>query len=119
MQTISDNLNIIILVSLYSSTPLLVALATFAAYTISGHTLDVAEALTALSLFDVLRFPLFMLPQIINRIVEAGISFERVREFLLADEYKSVGEGRLKKNGEVWMKNGTFVYDSKKVCLKR
>jgi ATP-binding cassette subfamily C (CFTR/MRP) protein 1 len=103
------------LVSLYSSTPLLVALATFAAYTLSGHDLDVAEALTALSLFDILRFPLFMLPQIINRIVEAGISFERVREFLLCEEYKSVGEGQLKENGEVLMKNMTCVYDSKKV----
>ncbi len=103
------------LVSLYSSTPLLVALATFAAYTLSGHDLDVAEALTALSLFDILRFPLFMLPQIINRLVEAGIPVERVREFLLCEEYKSVGEGQLKENGEVLMKNMTCVYDSKKV----
>lgn len=105
-------------VSMYSSTPLLVSLATFAAYTMGGHTLDVAEALTALALFDILRFPLFMLPQIINRIVEAGISFERVREFLLCEEYKSVGEGALKEDGEVWMKNGTFVYDSKKPLLQ-
>jgi polyferredoxin len=44
-------------------TPLLVALSTFAAYVWSGHTLDVASALTALALFDILRFPLFMLPQ--------------------------------------------------------
>ena len=42
-----------------------------------------------------------MLPQIINRIVEAGISFERVREFLLAEEYQSVGEGELKEDGEM------------------
>ena len=104
-------------VSLYSSTPLLVALATFTAYTLSGNQLDVASALTALSLFDVLRFPLFMLPQIINRIVEAGISFERVREFLLAEEYQSVGEGELKEDGEILIINGTFVYDSKKPAL--
>ena len=57
------------------------------------------------------------LPQIINRIVEAGISFERVREFLLCEEYKSVGEGTLKEKGEVLMRNGTFVYDSKKPRL--
>lgn len=97
-------------VTMFSSAPLLVALATFAAYTFAGNTLDVAEALTALALFDILRFPLFMLPQIINRMVEAGISFERVREFLLCEEYKSVGEGSLKEKGEVWIKNGTFVY---------
>jgi ABC-type transport system involved in cytochrome bd biosynthesis fused ATPase/permease subunit len=48
---------------LWVFTPLLVALATFSAYVWSGHKLDVASALTALSLFDLLRFPLFMLPQ--------------------------------------------------------
>jgi len=104
-------------VTMFSSAPLLVALSTFAAYTLSGNTLDVAEALTALALFDIIRFPMFMFPQIINRIVEAGISFERVREFLLCEEYKNVGEGQLKEKGEVMMKNGTFVYDSKKPRL--
>lgn len=48
---------------LWTFTPLLVAVATFAAYVWSGHVLDVASALTALSLFGILRFPLAMLPQ--------------------------------------------------------
>lgn len=47
----------------WTFTPLLVAVATFAAYIWSGHVLDVASALTALALFNILRFPLFMLPQ--------------------------------------------------------
>ncbi len=105
-------------VTMFSSAPLLVALGTFAAYTFTGNDIDVAEALTALVLFNILRFPLFMLPQIINRIVETGISFERVREFLLCEEYESVGKGTLKERGEVWMRNGTFVYDSKKPRLE-
>ena len=96
--------------TIYSAAPLLVALTTFAAYTLAGHRLDVAEALTALALFEILRFPLFMLPQIINRIVEAGISLERVREFLLSEEYRRVGEGDLTEKGEVVIRNGTFVY---------
>ncbi len=105
-------------VSMYSATPLLVSLATFGAYTLIGqHHLDVAQALTALALFDILRFPLFMLPQIINRIIEAGISFERVRKFLLAEEYQHVGEGALEQDGEIYINNGTFVYDSKKPML--
>ena len=97
-------------VTMYGSAPLMVALATFAAYTLSGNKLDVAEALTALALFDIIRFPMFMLPQIINRLVEAGLSFERVREFLCCEEYSKVGEGMLKEDGEVWMNKGTFVY---------
>jgi len=48
--------------TLWVFTPLMVALATFTAYVCSGHQLDVATALTALALFDILRFPLFMLP---------------------------------------------------------
>lgn len=105
-------------VSMYSSTPLLVSLATFGAYTMIGQNhLDVAQALTALALFDILRFPLFMLPQIINRIIEASISFERVRKFLLGEEYQHVGEGSLQQNGEISINNGTFVYDSKKPTL--
>lgn len=49
--------------ALWMFTPLAVAVSTFAAYVLSGHELDVASALTALSLFSILRFPLFMLPQ--------------------------------------------------------
>jgi ABC-type multidrug transport system fused ATPase/permease subunit len=48
---------------IWTTTPLLVALSTFAAYVWSGHQIEVASALTALALFDILRFPLFMLPQ--------------------------------------------------------
>lgn len=48
---------------LWVFTPLMVALATFSVYVWTGHKLDVASALTSLSLFDLLRFPLFMLPQ--------------------------------------------------------
>ena len=48
---------------MWTFTPMAVALATFAAYVWSGHELDVASALTALALFDILRFPLAMLPR--------------------------------------------------------
>ena len=47
---------------LYTFTPMAVALATFGAYVWLGHNLDVASALTALALFNVLQFPLAMLP---------------------------------------------------------
>jgi ATP-binding cassette subfamily C (CFTR/MRP) protein 1 len=72
---------------LWNFTPLLVALATFAAYVWSGHQLDVASALTALALFDILRFPLAMLPQVINNTVEASVSLNRIRSFLMCAEH--------------------------------
>ena len=44
--------------------PTIVPVVTFAAYLFFGHTLSAAEAFTALALFNVLRFPLFMLPAV-------------------------------------------------------
>lgn len=103
-------------IMLWSMTPLAVALATFAAYISSGHQLEVASALTSLALFDILRFPLFMLPQVINNIVEAGVSMERIRSFLLCNEHSPVKEGDLK-GKVICLENASFAYESKKPKL--
>lgn len=79
---------------LWNFTPLLVALATFASYVWSGHQLDVASALTALALFDILRFPLAMLPQVINNTVEASVSLNRIRSFLVCAEHSGPIHGQ-------------------------
>jgi len=101
-------------IMLWSAVPLTVSLFTFAAYVFSGNDLDVATALTSVALFDILRFPLFMLPQIINRIVEAGVSLDRVRSFLLCEEHEHVGPGDLQEDGSVRMTALTAVYESLK-----
>jgi ABC-type multidrug transport system fused ATPase/permease subunit len=106
---------------LWSAVPLLIAVATFAAYVaIAKQSLDVASALTALALFEILRFPLFMLPYVINMVVEASISVKRIQEFLNAPDYTpprrlTSGEGGTidneKKNSLVIsLKEGTFTY---------
>ncbi len=99
---------------MWTAVPLCVALATFTAYTLSGHDLDVANALTALALFDILRFPLFMLPTIINSLIQASISFDRLKTFLVGDEYVPIGEGTIFSDAGIEIDHATFVYDSKK-----
>jgi len=103
-----------ITVMLWSAVPLGVALATFTAYTLSGNDLDVATALTSLALFDILRFPLFMLPQVVNNLVEAGVSFHRVQDFLICETHTSVGEGRIAEDVGIHVDSASFVYDNKK-----
>ena len=98
----------------WTFTPLLVALATFAAYVWTGHQLDVASALTALSLFDILRFPLFMLPQIINNTVEAMVAVQRVESFLRAKDHHSVGASDLLRVPSIRLDSVTAAYESKK-----
>jgi ATP-binding cassette, subfamily C (CFTR/MRP), member 1 len=51
-----------------------------------GNRLDIATALTSLALFKLLRFPLFMFPQVINNVVEATVSVERIQSYLLAKD---------------------------------
>jgi ATP-binding cassette, subfamily C (CFTR/MRP), member 1 len=96
---------------IYTSVPLLVSVSTFIAYVGSGHELDVATALTSLALFEILRFPLFMLPNVLNNIVEAKVSVDRVGSFLLEQEKKPVTSDPLWLNG-VQFDSATLVYES-------
>lgn len=50
--------------ALWSTIPIFVSVMTFMTYIALGNTLDVATALTSLALFELLRFPLFMLPNV-------------------------------------------------------
>ncbi|EKX43712.1 hypothetical protein GUITHDRAFT_72771 [Guillardia theta CCMP2712] len=66
--------------------PLLVSLASFAAFTWSGNELKPHIAFTALSLFNVLRMPLFAIPQAINFFIACKTAIGRIHPFLCADE---------------------------------
>lgn len=46
--------------------PTLIPVVTFGTYLFLGNTLTSAEAFTSLALFNVLRFPLFLVPQLLN-----------------------------------------------------
>lgn len=131
---------------LWSATPIAVAVTTFAVYVQSGNLLDVATALTALALFDILRFPLFMLPQseygetqcfsrewystvsyyfisprifvsVVNRIVEAAVSLNRIESFLLCKEHEQIPPGTLETDG-VDLSDVSAAYESKKPVLR-
>eukprot|EP00117_Sycon_ciliatum_P046046 scpid33667/ scgid33028/ Multidrug resistance-associated protein 1; ATP-binding cassette sub-family C member 1; Leukotriene C(4) transporter len=66
--------------------PFLVALATFASYILAGNNLDPTKAFVALALFNILRFPLNMLPFLISNLVEASVSTKRLKKFLKLEE---------------------------------
>ena len=45
-----------------------------------------SKAFTAISLFNILRFPTNALPMVITSVVEASVSVKRLRDFLCLDE---------------------------------
>ncbi|KAG8365655.1 hypothetical protein BUALT_Bualt18G0128600 [Buddleja alternifolia] len=69
-----------------NSTPVVVIVISFGVFTLLGGNLTPARAFTSLSLFAVLRFPLFMLPNIITQVVNANVSLKRLEELLLAED---------------------------------
>ncbi|KAG8435477.1 hypothetical protein GDO86_013419 [Hymenochirus boettgeri] len=77
-------------VSLFAFTcaPFLVSVATFAVYIVvdTGNVLTAEKAFTSISLFNILRFPLGMLPMLISNIVQTSVSCSRLEKYLGGDD---------------------------------
>ena len=104
---------------LYNATPMLVAVSSFGAYvTIAGHSLDAATALTATTVFGILKFPLMNLPIILNLGVESLVAVRRIQNFLMAPNVEQplrlTNGGDQKNNTDmravIKMKDATFSY---------
>ncbi|KAF9193209.1 hypothetical protein BGZ51_003958 [Haplosporangium sp. Z 767] len=71
----------------WASTPFLVSFMTFSVYTLlmrKAMTTDVVFA--AIALFNMLQFPLSILPWLVSTCIEAKVSIDRVYKFLLSSE---------------------------------
>uniref|UniRef100_A0A672I2C0 ATP-binding cassette, sub-family C (CFTR/MRP), member 3 n=1 Tax=Salarias fasciatus TaxID=181472 RepID=A0A672I2C0_SALFA len=95
----------------WTSAPFLVALTSFAVYVTvdENNVLDAEKAFVSLSLFNILRFPLNMLPQVISSIVQASVSLKRIQSFLSHDELDPDSVDR-KNTAAVTVVNGKFTW---------
>ncbi|XP_077843256.1 multidrug resistance-associated protein 1 isoform X5 [Macaca mulatta] len=98
-------------------TPFLVALCTFAVYVTidKNNILDAQKAFVSLALFNILRFPLNILPMVISSIVQASVSLKRLRIFLSHEELEpdSIERRPVKDGGDtnsVTVRNATFTW---------
>ena len=71
---------------MWSAVPVLVSVTSFTVFTLMGNDLSPATAFVSLSLFNILRFPLAVLPSIIAQAVEAQVSIGRIKKFLTSPE---------------------------------
>ncbi|KAF3970894.1 hypothetical protein CMV_005450 [Castanea mollissima] len=97
-----------------NSIPVVVTVVSFGLFTFLGGDLTPARAFTAISLFAVLRFPLFMLPNIITQVVNANVSLKRLEELLSAEERILLPNPPLDPGfPAISIKNGSFSWDAK------
>ncbi|EFN56982.1 hypothetical protein CHLNCDRAFT_143584 [Chlorella variabilis] len=69
--------------------PILISLAAFMTYSALGYPLTAAVAFPALSLFNLLRFPVMMFPQQATQImnlINGKVALDRIQTFMRADE---------------------------------
>lgn len=102
---------------LWACAPFLVSCSTFGLFVYtSGIPLSTDIVFPALSLFNLLTFPLAMLPQAITNLVEASVAANRLWEFFLSPELQDDAVERKDAVTEmgkesVIIRNGTFLWD--------
>ncbi|XP_063822466.1 multidrug resistance-associated protein 1 isoform X1 [Ostrinia nubilalis] len=73
---------------IWSCAPFLVSLMSFGCFVLVNDTraLDAKTAFVALSLFNILRFPLSMLPNVISNVVQTAVGIKRLNKFMNGEE---------------------------------
>ncbi|XDG00923.1 hypothetical protein ABKA04_000538 [Annulohypoxylon sp. FPYF3050] len=101
----------------WSTTPFLVSCSTFAVFVWTRDVpLTTEIVFPALTLFNLLTFPLAILPMVITSIIEASVAVGRLTEYLTAEEIQPdavvVGSAVEERGDEaVVIRNGTFSWN--------
>jgi len=104
----------------WTCAPFLVSLVSFATYVLSSedNILDSKKAFVSLSLFNIMRFPLSMLPMTISGLVQCNVAFKRINKFMNAEEVKSEVKRDLRtpEAGEnaIQVEGATFTWEASK-----
>ncbi|XP_062832445.1 ATP-binding cassette sub-family C member 2 [Anolis carolinensis] len=72
----------------FTCAPFLVSVVTFAVFVMvdEDNVLDAQKAFTSISLFNVLRFPLAMLPMVLSSLVQVNVSTRRLERYLGSED---------------------------------
>uniref|UniRef100_A0A8C1P9D2 Uncharacterized protein n=1 Tax=Cyprinus carpio TaxID=7962 RepID=A0A8C1P9D2_CYPCA len=97
---------------IFSCAPAIVSLATFAVFVSVSpdNILDAEKAFTSISLFNILRFPLAMFPQLIS--IMTAVSKKRLEKFLSGDDLDTMAITRDDSHSAaVSMTDGTYAWE--------
>ena len=101
----------------WSTTPFLVSCSTFTVFVLTNdQPLTTEIVFPALTLFNMLSFPLAMLPMVITSIIEASVAVGRLTEYFTADEIQPNAvlfkEAATEKGAEtVRLRDAAFTWD--------
>ncbi|GBM52169.1 Multidrug resistance-associated protein 1 [Araneus ventricosus] len=101
---------------IWSCSPFLVALVSFATYVLidENNHLDAATAFVSLSLFNILRFPLTMLPHLITTMILVSVSVKRLNKYMNSEELDRYVTYDPSNAFSLTVNNGEFTWDPPK-----
>ncbi|XP_056410690.1 LOW QUALITY PROTEIN: ATP-binding cassette sub-family C member 10 [Hyla sarda] len=102
-------------VYLWAALPVLVSIITFITYVLLGHQLTAAKVFTSLALVGLLILPLNNFPWVLNGVLEAKVSLDRVQSFLALPEQDMLRYYRCEASSRdvaVEMRNASFSWGS-------
>ncbi|KAM9597584.1 ATP-binding cassette sub-family C member 3 [Trichechus inunguis] len=95
-------------------TPFLVTVVTIGVYVSvdQKNVLDAEKAFVSLTLFNILKLPLNLLPQLISGMTQTSVSLKRIQHFLIQDELdtKCVERKTIPPGYAITVDNGTFTW---------
>lgn len=89
--------------------PIVISMAAFFTYTLMGYELTASIAFPALSLFNLLRFPVMMFPTQLMNIVNGKVALDRIQNFMEMDEMRQPAE-KPSDSPSICIKNGSFAW---------
>ncbi|KAF9357787.1 hypothetical protein BGX34_009218 [Mortierella sp. NVP85] len=92
--------------------PVIAATLTFLVYSLTDHELTPAIVFSSLSLFNVMRLPLMIFPQVVSAMVDALVSFRRIEDLLLAEELEELPPVNPGSEFAINVTNGNFQWDT-------
>lgn len=104
----------------WSTTPFFVSCSTFAVFVLTNDKpLSTELVFPALTLFNLLTFPLSVLPMVITSIIESTVAVGRLTSYFTADELQTdavITEDPVANNGDesVRIRDSTFTWDKNK-----
>ncbi|KAL8744893.1 MAG: hypothetical protein Q9190_002918 [Brigantiaea leucoxantha] len=108
----------------WSTTPFLVSCSTFTVFVLTkDQPLTTEIVFPALTLFNLLTFPLAILPMVITSIIESTVAVGRLTSFFTAEELQSeavlIKEPAIYNGDEsIRIRDATFTWDKSRNCLE-
>ncbi|XP_066904292.1 multidrug resistance-associated protein 1 isoform X2 [Halyomorpha halys] len=99
---------------IWSCTPFLVSLTTFATYVLidENNVLDASKAFVSLSLFNILRNPMMLLPNMLSNMIQASVSVKRIDNFLNNEDLDPEIVDNNKEENPLIIENATFSWSN-------